>query len=262
MAKPKTAKVEETPNTAVATQQETLPAVAGPSLADWGHKPVDVRKIIIARILPQQPQSKYVLAGTAMMGDVMESTNGTKLGSIKAPLEFIPFHHVENWIEFEGNGNAKKFKSIYPITPENDGQLLEEIVAGKSISRDRTLEYFVLLPSDLAKGIKRPYVLSFRRTSSKAGKKLYTTMFVTNPANNRIPAATVCKLSGEVKTNDKGTFVVLDVTESRDSTTVEMQAAFEWFRTVATAKDLVVDNNSLDAEGSGSAPLPDGPAQF
>lgn len=270
MASPKK-KSEAVEPQAVATQPQAgaLSAVAAPNLADWGTQAIDVRKIIIARILPQQPMSKYVVEGKAMMGDIMESSNGTKLASITQPLEFIPFHHVETWIEFEvvppANAAAaatKKFLRMIPVAPENDALPLSEVIAGKEISRDRALEYFVLLPSDLAKGIKRPYVLSFRRTSSKAGKKLYTTMFVTNPANGRIPAATVCKLSGTRTTNDRGTFIVTDVTEFRDSTNVEMQAAFEWFRTISTSKNVVVDNSSLDAEGGAAAPEATGPAQF
>lgn len=264
-AKKETEEVAKTESpTGLATQTAAgLPAV-GPSLADWGVTPVDVRKIVIARILPQQPMSKFVVAGKAMIGDIMESTNGTKLGDINTPIDFVPFHHVENWIVFEEKNGAMKFSKIEAITPENDSWPIKEVINGVKIERDRALEFYVLLPRDLEQGIRRPYVMSFRRTSTKAGKKLYTTMFVTNPANGKIPAATVLSLSGTKTTNDKGTFLIMDVIEKRASTTPEMQAAFEWFKTVSTSKNVQVDNSDLDASGGVTdAPVaPGGVAQF
>lgn len=267
MATKKATKKEETTTAAEATTETGLVAQAAaglpavPGLAAWGKKPVDVRNIVIARILPQQPMSKFVTEGKAMIGDMIESSNGTKIGDLKTPLEFIPFHQVENWIIFEEKNGAMKFAKIVPCDASNTNWLLEEVVNGVKIKRDRVLEYYVLLPSDLAKGVKRPYVMSFRRTSMKAGKKLYTTMFVTNAANGLTPAATVCSLTGTKTTNDKGTFIVMDVTEGRKSTEAEQVAAFEWYQTVVSSKDIKVDDSAIETEERAFV-APTGPAQF
>lgn len=236
--------------------EASLPvAQAAENLDEWGAPaPIQAENIVIARILPQQPLSKYATEGRARMGDFVESNNGEVLGGIDKPLEFIPFHYQEVWVLKREKQGMMKFAGIEPVTPQNTNAPLEEVVSGVKVSRDRQYEFYCLLPSDVAKGINRPYVLGFRRTSSRAGKKLYTTMFITNRANGKSPAGTACRLTAQKTSNDKGTFIILDVTEGRESTTAERAAALNWFKTVAVRKEATVDNSSLEQEDTSFPP--------
>jgi hypothetical protein len=114
------------------------------------------------------------------------------------------------------------------------------------------MDFFVLIPEEIQKGESLPYVLSFRRTSLKAGQKLATQMFIRNAAANKIPPATIVLVSGKDTENDSGTFVVQDIAPSRPSTDQEMAEAFKWFK-IVQAGQVKVDEREYTQETSGSA---------
>jgi len=101
----------------------------------------------------------------------------------------------------------------------------------------------VLIPDEVKEGGCMPYVLSFRRTSLKAGKKLATQMFVKNRAANKNPAAVVLEVSGHSKQNDDGEFIVQDVKAKRPSTDEEMVKAYEWYQLIHSGKTKVDESD-------------------
>lgn len=240
-------------NTELAAQRPAaVPAVVNEpvNLQDWGVGELTSKDIIIPKILPMQGLSKLVTDGKAVMGEFRDSLNGTLLGNAeKAPLEFVPFYMEKVWVIFEEKAGTMKFSKQVPIDPSNENWEIEEVIAGVKIRRDRCMNFYVLLPSDVAQGGAIPYILSFRRTSLRAGQKLATQMFLKNIKAGKTPASVAMQLSGTRTTNDKGTFIVLDATEKRASSDEEVKEAFGWVKAIREGKTKV-DTSDLEAEAS------------
>jgi len=201
----------------------------------WGSEEITNDDILIPKMLIMQPMSDLVTSQKAMMGDIVESIEGTKLGSTTQPVDFIAFHVFKQWLVFEND----EYKQTVPFTAENMHWPLEEVVGGKVIKRDKSLNYYCLRPSEIACEVAFPYVLSFRRTSFFAGKKL-ATQYAKLRAFNKPPASKVMKVFTVKQTNDKGTFFTFDVGAVRDTTEKEMQACLMWNRALTSAKNVVI----------------------
>lgn len=212
------------------------------------------RDVIIPKVLPMQAMSKKVTDGQAMLGEFRDSLTGDLVGMSDGfgkpakVIDFIPFYMEKVWIVFEAkDGNPKnlKFSKTVAIDASNESWPYEETLNGVLIKRDRTMNFYCLSPGEGAKGI--PFILSFRRTSAKAGQKIATTMFMKNIKAGKTPASMVLELSGTKTSNDKGTFVVMDVREKRPSTESEVSEAFGWVKTVRSGA-AKIDNSDLAAE--------------
>lgn len=246
--------IKETETTAVATAPAgAVPAIFNPS--DWGVPTVSARDIVIPKILAMQGLSKKVTDGEAVLGEFRDSLNNAKLGDTKNPIEFIPFYMEKVWIVFEDRRAAGaqlpnfKFIKTVAIDSSNENWPYEEVLNGVLIRRDRTMNFYCLLPAQVKDGTGIPHVLSFRRTSLRAGQKLATTMFMKNIKAGKTPASMVMEISGTKTSNDKGTFIVLDVKEKRASTEAEVAEAFNWVKAIRTGTTKV-DDSDLQAEAT------------
>jgi hypothetical protein len=237
---------------------------------EWGVTEVSSRDIIIPRILLMQPMSDKVTAGDAAFGEFRESLNNEKLGDFKAGFEFVPFHMEKVFIEYKVNGQKKDYLRVVPITPQNEDLPYNDVEKGEDgvsfeVSRDRVMNFYVLLPSELEVGGAIPYILSARRTSMTAGKKLATQMFVKNIAAKKTPASTVCIATCGKQSNDEGTWAVMDVAPTRQSPDQYVVEALKWLKMIKAGKakahvesynedapivDVVRDVDAVDVEKS------------
>ena len=227
----------------VTTKQESLPAeVSG----NWGYEhEASSQDMIIAKILPMQGMSEMVTNGTAKFGELRGSINGELLGDADHPMEFIPLKMFKTWVQFINKNGKKEFDSIIPVTPENANSPWKENVGGTLVERDYALNFYVINPKDIEDGgLAVPYLVSFRRTSLKAGKKLSMQMQI-NGAAGKPPAAMVMNLIPRRVQNNEGTYIVMDVTKNRPSTSEELFEAKKWFDTV-NQQDHKVDNSDVD----------------
>lgn len=213
-------------------------------LAAWGAQDVSSQDIMISKILPMQGMSKLVMDRKAQLGEYRDSVTGELLGNIDEPLEFVPFHVEKTWLVHKEINGKLVFQGMEDITKQNQDRKWEMLVDGVKHRFDWNYTYYVLLPKDIEAGMPTPYILSFRRTSVRAGKKLFTQMFVRNPQMKKSPAAFVINLNGKLTENDKGTFVTLDVDSGRESTIPEQQAALDMFK-IVTAGGAKVDQGDL-----------------
>jgi len=212
----------------------------------WGSENVDAADIIVPKILLMQGLSKLVAADEAKQGEFRDSLTGALLGGKDKPLEFIPFHSTKTWVVFEqAVGGKAEYKETVPMTAHNKDWATEEQSSGGTVRRDRCLNYYVLLLDDIKSGTYMPYMLSFRRTSYTAGRKL-ATIFAKLKMFKEPPASRVFTLSSRLEKNDLGQFYVADVGEKRRSSSEEMDAALNWYRVVRTAS-VVVDDSDLKA---------------
>ena len=230
-------------------------------MTDWGVPTGPSQDMIIPKILPMQGLSKLVVARKAQMGDFCDSISGKKLGTIDAPIEFIPFFCQKTWdiSEQDAKGDFKYLKSIplieNPVHPDyNDNLQWEGEDKNKDgkvvkVKRIRRLNFFVLLPSEIAAGSAIPYVLSFKSTSLKEGKKLWSQMYVRNVRAGLPPAAFYFSLGGNITTNEKGSFVVPTISEGKKSTKEEMNECLSWIKLINKGS-VKMDTSDEDSERS------------
>lgn len=240
-----------TKNQELATKTNTLPVAADQHLDEWGPPPqVSQKDTIVSKIHLMQGLSKKVVARQAQIGELRDSVTNELYGDIQTPMEFIPFHMQNTWIESEwvadanGRSGSFEYKRTIPVTPENDNLPYES--EDGTTKRTRTMNFFVLLPGEVAAGTEIPRIMSFAVTSRRGGQKLATQMFVTNRVQNKAPAAMVMKLSVTLDSNDKGTFAVKDCEPSRPASQAELDSALKWFRVVKGPNNLKVDEGDSD----------------
>ena len=273
---------EETKAVAEAPQQTKAMAEAGSidDMSQWGaSSAITSKDIIIPRILLMQPMSDKVTAGEAAFGELRESLANEKLGDFNTKLNIVPFYMEKVFVEFNvEDPEDKLFLRVVPITPANENLPYEDEEfnekAGKKIkiSRDRTMNFYVLLPSEIDLGTALPYILSFRRSNLQGGKQLATQMYVKNINSGKTPASVVMEVAvGKQSNEKKQTWAVLNVKPSSPAKVEHIEAAFKWLKMVKDGKAKVDESSYAEearvetAVASGEVVDVDvnkGPAQF
>jgi hypothetical protein len=239
-------------------KKENNEVAVAESLDSWGQSNMSSKDLIVSKILPMQMMSKKVIDQAAAFGELRDTVNNEKFGDFANAMEFVPFHMEKVFIESEVVGNKKNYLGMVPITTANENLPYEDVRDGKKISRDYTINFYCVLPKlinpELASsgGGTLPYIISFRRTSLRAGKKVATQAYASNAAMKKPPAATVMSLSSVKTTNDEGTYSVLDTKASRLSSPEELATAFFWFKAMKSMQ-LKVDDSDLTEEHKATA---------
>lgn len=259
----------------VTVKQENKLAAAE-SIEAWGMRSeMTSQDLVIPKILPINMMSKKLKEKTAAYGELRDTSNNKLLGDLSKGMEIVPFMMEKYFVEstVDQKTGKKEFKRILPIISDptnpgyNDELKYEEIIDGEKISRDRVLSFYVLIPSEIdstlaeSGGGTLPYVLPFRRTSLRGGKKIATQMFAMNAAARKSPAAMVMSVKPVDTTNDDGSYVVLDVNASRASTKEEQQAAFYWYKAISKG-GMKVDHGDLQEDAVATAKGAEEPTEF
>lgn len=231
----------------VAKKETNLPATM--SMDAFGDGGVTSSDIVIPKILAMQGLSNLVTEGKAAFGDFAESLSGTVIGNIDSPIEIIPFHLHKVWIRSKWNGKKFEFVSMEDVTAANENYPWEEVVGGEKFKNEKCFNFYCLRPDDMT----LPYIVGFKSTSLKAGKQLATQMYVKNKADGKVPPAKVISLGGTRKKNDDGTFVVLDISAKRDSTTEEIMECLNWFKTIKSGATKA-DNSDVAPTSTAANP--------
>lgn len=248
-------------------------------MAAWGASTqVTSQDIIIPRLLVMQPMSEKVTAGDAQFGDIRESLSNEKFGDFTNPIMFVPFYMEKVFIEFNvEDPDDKKFLRVVPITPANeslpyeDEEFDQKLGKKIKISRDRTMNFYVLRPEEVELGSAIPYILSCRRSNMPAGKKLTTQMYVKNINSGKNPAAVVMRLSVSKQSNEKKqTWAVMDIVPHVAASEALQKEAFKWLKLVKSGQAKVDENSYSEearTESTVDAKVTDvsmekGPAQF
>lgn len=216
--------------------------VAAVNMDAFGNGGVSSADVVIPKILAMQGLSKMVTEGVAKFGDLVDSLSGEVLGNTDKPVQVIPFHLHKIWItSFKAKGKNKfEFQSIEDVTPANENKSWEVNTAEGTIKNEKCFNFYCLRPDDMS----LPYIVGFKSTSLKAGKQLATQMYVKNRSAGKVPPAKVINLGGIKRSNDDGTFVVLDVNVARDSSNEEIMECLNWFKTVQSG-GTKTDNSDI-----------------
>jgi hypothetical protein len=247
-------------NQVATLQAESLPAI--PTGA-WGSENISAKDFIIPKILVMQGQSTFVTEGTAMVGQLVNSVSrevlGGKWGKDKdQPLNFICFYTFKTWIESEKRGDKFEFVRQIPMDARNEDLPVEYTENGKVMRRDRSINAYCLLPSDITKGEGViPYIISFRRTSYQAGKKLSS--FLGKLADFRQPAAArEFKLTVLQRENEKGKFCTFDIEMLGATQPAHLAVAYQWYQKVKSAA-LKIDDSDLRTEADQTRDVSEAP---
>lgn len=198
------------------------------ALDAFGDTQVSSQDIIIPKILAMQPGSKLVTDGKAVFGDFVDSLSGTKIGSIKEPIQFIPFHMEKIMIISKKEAGEYKFDRIEPVTAANESLPYEHAVGEFQYKNEQVMNFYSLLPSDMS----MPYIIAFKGMSRKSGRALATQMFIKNRSAGKVPPAKIMELTGEKVQNNKGTFVTLGTSIAGDSSNEQIGECLKWFKTI------------------------------
>ena len=110
-----------------------------------------------------------------------------------------------------------------------------------------------MLPSQIDEGTAIPYVLSFKSTSYREGKKLFTQMYTRNRKANLPPPGFTFVLSGVKQKNDKGTFIVPTLELGPATPANQVAECLSWFKLIKkggvkvdTSEDATIDAAAND----------------
>jgi hypothetical protein len=225
----------------LATKENNLPAMAQGS---WGAESADTSDILIPRIRIMQGLSKLVSSGEAAVGEIRDTVEGKFLGGKKGkeilPVDIIIFDSFKTWSEFKMNDGKWDFFRTIPMDSSNSDLPLEDLVDGHATRRDKVLNFYCLLASEVKEGVAFPYLLSLSRTSYTCGKKLMTA-FAKLKVFKKPVAAKHFMLTPVFTENDKGSFFAFDVTQGDNSSETELSEAYKWHMALKSMKVKVQD---------------------
>lgn len=212
--------------------------------------------LFIPKIFLTQKMSEKCATGEAKYGEIRDNMNNKLLGSFQDPMEFLPLFYQRFWhVDEKGQGRSSEkweFSKRVPVISDPSSQDYND--NWKYFSEDgrtrniRVLEVYVLLPEEVASGIILPYLLTFRSTSFKNGKKLATQMHMRSQAG--IPVyESKFKLVCKEQTNDQGTFGVMDINMSAKANDEELAACKHWQPIVRKLAQSMGEQSFLEQEG-------------
>lgn len=244
----------------------SVPALGG-QVDAWGMEELNAGDIIMPKLLLMQGLSKLVTAGEANQGEIANSLTKEVLGgitNIKAKtctdVEVVCFKAFKTWLEFDKVEGEWVYRKQYPMDATNVDLAQEETVNGVEIRRDRCLNYYVLLPKEIAAGSALPYVVSFRRTSMQAGKKIAsaTTRWKALGAANPICHKTF-KLTVIQKTKDDKNYWAFDVNEGTPVNAEAQAECKKWFNALQKMSVKIDDSDLKETDPVEAA---SGPAEY
>lgn len=206
--------------------------------------------LVIPKILPLQFMSEKVREKLGEYGEFRDTLNNEKFGDLTTPFEIIPFHAEKKWIEYDvitdkKGGRKREYRAVTPINHDNDG--LPYVDQDGLTERDRCIDVYCLVPSHVADGGAFPHVLSFRRTSLAAGKKIIT-QFLRNQSMGKPPCAVTMLVSGKSVQNDEGEYVVQDVRVGRAAEAEEIKEAFNWYQLVLKGATKLDESDIVETQ--------------
>lgn len=257
-------------STAVAKKENTELALAQ-DLGSWGESPVSVKDVVIPRMLVMNGTSELVTEGEAGFGEIRCSLTKKKLADLKNGVKIVPFAMKKCFIEYDADAEPKQYLRRVEMTPANENlpyndKGLDNEGKECNISRDYVMEFFCLLPEEIDRGGELPYIITFRRTALRNGKKLATQMFISNRGAGLPPPGLTVELFTKKESNDDNTWAVPDVRLDPEATSKtkpeHVASALKWFKMINQVKVHEADEEATPVMEKSNASVETGPAKF
>lgn len=213
---------------------------------DWGAVEVTSRDLVISRLMLMQGMSEKVSEGKAKLGDILNSVTNEVVATKDKSVELLPFYCTKQWVRSKKVGQRFEFVSSAPDNGE--AMAFEETINGVHYKNEHQYTFFFL-----TKELSMPVVASFKSTSHKIGKQLFTLMYVNNKQAGLTPAASWVNLGTIIQKNDKGTYATLNVDIAGRSTQAELNECIKWIGSLRTMAVRVDDSHEGQAAGSDAA---------
>lgn len=225
--------------------------VAGGTSSGNFSKGIDSDDLMIPKILLMQAISKLVDAEKAKAGDFVHSLDEDVIGKKEEkPVEFIALGMFKTLQTYENDEYVK----TEPLTATNKDLPYSEERNGVTINRTKTMNYYALRTDDIAAMTPFPYVITFKRTSLKGGRKLATKLTMLEDFGAEIYAKTF-NLVAKSEEGEKGKYYVMDVTDGRRCTDIEVKVAKKWTeRLEATSVTIHETDDEVTSASKESTP--------
>ncbi len=221
----------------------------------WGSEGIDNKDLLLPKLLLMQGLSQLVAAGEAGTGDIINSLSKKVLGGKQKPVEIIPIMAMKSWIYFEKKGDKYNYVRVEEFNAANSDRAMEGVTAeGVAYRYDRSFDVYGLVASEAKDPTALPVMVSFRRTSYMAGKKV-ATFFKRCEMARKPPASKTLLLTSAMQKNDLGTFFTYDIAEGRETDKNDLAKAYEWYKLVKRGSHHVDDSDLSEGhtESSGSS---------
>lgn len=211
--------------------------------ADWGADAVGNKEMLMPRLALMAGTSGLVEKDKAQIGDIVNTASEKILAKKGEGLEIIPVKMLPKTYVISKDGKWVRTELAKDTDEEREWEIDGE-------KHERCLNFYVLVRKEIAEGDALPYLLSFKGTAIKGGRKLVN-HFKMSQAMKKAPARNVFKLSSEKKSNDKNTWNVWAIDEVGDTTEVELKKSYEWLLSLKALSDnLVTKYEQEGATGS------------
>lgn len=204
--------------------------------SEWGDVVVESKDLILPKILLQQALSEAVKTRVARDGDFVNTLTNSVCSDEKGNVSVLPFYCRQTYVIEKWNSKKFEFLKVVPCLPGEEPKPFEENINGERFKNSHVYEFFCLLPDG-----GTPAIVSFRSTSHLAGKQLFNILYLQNPQQKKTPAHNWITLGRKDKTNDMGTFWVMDFSIGRESTQEELETCKTWIGTIKKAAFKVAD---------------------
>lgn len=211
---------------------------------------LDRSDILIPKLLVMQGMSKQVADEKAQPGEIVNSVTGEVLAARGKDIRFIPIMQFKSWVKYRMEGASPRYIGQEMFNESNANLPWESEENGQKFRNDICLNFYVLLEKDLEDPGALPYLLSFRRTSYKNGRKLIT-HFVQCDMAGMEPYAKTLNLTGQKQQNDSGTYYIFDVSVAGNTSEKNASKIQDWVKILSSGVHKVDDSELEESSESG-----------
>lgn len=247
--------------TAVATQDDmqarmlALKEDAAQKQAQLAELGIDSGDLVIPLIQIMQGTSEMVGEGQAVLGEIVNMQSQEKLGAFDKPIKILPLKMYKTMRTYDVTNNGFKFMFEEPLTPANDKLTGEGVIDGVPVKRYHTMNFFVLVKSDLDKGEGFPCLIRFRSTGMNAGRALATHLYK-RVHLRQLPYSQYVELSSKREKKDTATYGAWVLGKPENASKEDMAVAESWLATLAKATVKIDEHDDVGAEERVSAAKP------
>jgi hypothetical protein len=215
---------------------------------------VEATDLVIPSIQLMQGTSALVGEDKAKLGEIVNMQTEEIIGGIDKAVKILPLKLYKTLRTYDVTNNGFKFMSEDPLTAANEKLQGEGVVEGVPVKRYQTLNFFVLLKTDLDKGEGFPCLLRFRSTGMNAGRALATHLYKRVFFKAK-PYSQFVELSSRKEKKDTATYAVFNLsTKAPENASADhVQNAETWLAMLAAGNyklDEREDGHDEDRAGA------------
>lgn len=234
----------------VALQQDA--AEKSKQLAELG---IGTEDLVIPLVQIMQGTSAHVGDGKAVLGEILNMQTEEKLGSFDKPMKILPLKMYKTLRTYDVTNNGFKFMFEEPLTPANDKLTGEGNIDGTPVKRYHTMNFFVLIKSDMDKDEGFPCLIRFRSTGMNAGRALATHLYK-RVHLRQLPYSQYVELGAKREKKDTATYGAWVLGKPENASKEHMAVAEQWLATLARSTVKIDEHDDTDGEARASAAKP------